>query len=316
MTQQKRLRFDNRSSRQPTNVLKFWIALLGLVPGTICGQGILAADSPGSNLCAVSGRDACCFTMQTAQTDSAARGVSGAVSEQRGRTSGRAPEHVDITPRTLKQLFSNVIQDQKTAIKFPLQLMRGQHWKPFLAFTAVTASLVALDPHDSPYFRRTSSFRGFNRAASGINTGLGMALVPAAVYLVAAKRGDSYGKQTVFLAAQAAADTQILTFAMKMVDRRIRPIDVRRGGNYADTWFDADVFGGKTFPSGHTMTAFALADVFTERYRNHRWVPWVAYALASGVGFSRLTLQAHFPSDVFAGAVLGTVLAHFVVLHH
>jgi membrane-associated phospholipid phosphatase len=60
----------------------------------------------------------------------------------------------------------------------------------------------------------------------------------------------------------------------------------------------------------------SLADVFTERYRQHRWVPWVAYGLASGVGFSRLTLQAHFPSDVFAGAALGTVLTHYLVLHH
>ena len=65
------------------------------------------------------------------------------------------------------------------------------------------------------------------------------------------------------------------------------------------------------------MTAFALADVYTERYyRRHRWVPFVAYGLAGVVAFSRLSTSAHFPSDIFVGAALGTVVTHYLVLHH
>jgi len=52
--------------------------------------------------------------------------------------------------------------------------------------------------------------------------------------------------------------------------------------------------------------------VFSARYRDHRWVPWVAYGVATVVGFSRITLQSHFPSDVFAGGVLGGVIGHIV----
>ncbi len=48
--------------------------------------------------------------------------------------------------------------------------------------------------------------------------------------------------------------------------------------------------------------------------RGRRWVPWVAYGLATLVGFSRISLQAHFPSDVFAGAVLGHLVSRYVVL--
>jgi membrane-associated phospholipid phosphatase len=40
----------------------------------------------------------------------------------------------------------------------------------------------------------------------------------------------------------------------------------------------------------------------------------VAYGLAGLVGFSRVTLQSHFPSDVFAGAALGYVISHDIVL--
>jgi len=59
-----------------------------------------------------------------------------------------------------------------------------------------------------------------------------------------------------------------------------------------------------------------MATIIAERYRRHRWVPWVAYGLATLVGFSRITLQAHFPSDIFAGAVLGYAISHYVVLRN
>jgi membrane-associated phospholipid phosphatase len=229
--------------------------------------------------------------------------------------SERVPADVDfMRGNTWKQLYSDVLDDQATVLRSSFQFARGHHWRPFLAVAGATAGLIALDPHDTPFFRSTTAFHGFNTAASGLNTEVGMMLVPAALYVVSARRSDSYGKQTVFLAAEAVADVQIITLAMKMIDRRIRPSDVR-DGNFTDTWFKAGVFDGKSFPSGHTMTAFALADVFTERYKEHRWVPWVAYGLASVVGFSRLTLQSHFPSDVFAGGLLGVVIPHHVVLH-
>src|SRR6184192_4438522 len=63
----------------------------------------------------------------------------------------------------------------------------------------------------------------------------------------------------------------------------------------------SDAVAGRNagFPSGHSIGAFSLATVFARRYREHRWVPWVAYGLAGLVSFSRITAQAHFPSDVF-----------------
>jgi membrane-associated phospholipid phosphatase len=236
-------------------------------------------------------------------------------SQQPPATSGRVPADADLMRgNTWKQLYSDVLEDQTTILGYSLQVARGHHWRPVLAVAGATAGLIALDPHDTPFFRRTTAFHRFNDAASGRNTGVAMALLPAALYVVSAKRSDPYGKQTVFLAAEAVADAQIVTFAMKMIDRRLRPSDVR-DDRYADTWFKAGVFDGKSFPSGHTITAFALADVFTERYKGHRWVPWAAYGLAGVVGFSRLTLQAHFPSDVFAGGVLGVVIPRDLVLH-
>ena len=225
----------------------------------------------------------------------------------------RFPSDVDFRSRdTWKVLIADVLKDQASIARFPLQVAEGRHWKPFVVLTAATVGLIALDPHDAPYFRRTRTFHGLNTVANGVNTGAAMVLVPAVLYGVSAQRNDSYGKQTIFLAAEAVVDAQIVTVAMKTIDRRLLPVNVP-DGRYADTWFEAGLLESKSFPSGHSITAFALADVFSERYKGHRWVPWVTYGLAGVVGFSRLTLQAHFPSDVFAGGVLGIIIPHHIL---
>ena len=176
---------------------------------------------------------------------------------------------------------------------------------------------MALDPHDAPYFRRTSSFNGFNKAFSGTNMALGTAIVPLSFYAVSLARRDSFAQHTALLAGEAVADAEILTTVMKNIDRRLRPIEIDPSGDFSHTWFKAHgrvISGRGSFPSGHTIAAFSVAAVFADRYRRHRWVPWVAYGLAGVVGFSRISLQAHFPSDVFMGAVLGYVISHDVVL--
>jgi len=62
------------------------------------------------------------------------------------------------------------------------------------------------------------------------------------------------------------------------------------------------------FPSGHTTTAFAVASVFANGYRNKTWVGITAYSVATLVGISRIHDGKHWPSDVIAGAALGTFI--------
>jgi membrane-associated phospholipid phosphatase len=227
-----------------------------------------------------------------------------------------APCEPKISP---KSLLPRIATDQKRIWSFLPAAALGRGWKPVLGTIGATAVLVALDPADTPYFRRTTAFRGFNRVLTGRNAALAIASVPASFYVAGLVRKDAYASQTALLAGEAAANGEILSLVMKDINRRLRPVDIAQGGDFSGTWFHGKsrpLSGLGSFPSGHAMTAFSVATVFAERYRSHRWAPWVAYGLAGLIGFSRVSGQAHFPSDVFLGAALGYSISHFVVLRH
>jgi membrane-associated phospholipid phosphatase len=221
---------------------------------------------------------------------------------------------------TWRRLPANVLHDQKDIWLFPVQLAHGRHWLPTAAVVGVTAGLLALDAHDVRYFRRTNSFSGFNSGFSGPITAVETALVPAAIYVIGLVRKDSYAQETALLSGQAVVDSGILAIVMKDASRRLRPSDIAPSSDFSDTFFRSHptIIGkGSAFPSGHTILAFSVATVIARRYgSNHRWVPWVAYGTAAAIGFSRITLQSHFPSDVFVAAALGYSVARFDVLRN
>ncbi|MBI5042947.1 MAG: phosphatase PAP2 family protein [Nitrospirae bacterium] len=60
--------------------------------------------------------------------------------------------------------------------------------------------------------------------------------------------------------------------------------------------------GFDSFPSGHTASSFALAAILSSVYPKGRYI---FYSLAGIASLSRIYLDSHFASDVFAGAVIG-----------
>jgi membrane-associated phospholipid phosphatase len=220
---------------------------------------------------------------------------------------------------SLRTVIPDILHDQKPIWLFPIHVLEGKYVKPTLAITLITAGLIALDPHDEPYFRNSSGFKTYRTGAlRGRNSTLIITMVPVATYLGGRLTKNSHATSTAWLAGEAIAETQIVSLVMKGIDGRLHPSDIPPHGDFSHTWFK---WGGTftnpgSFPSGHASSAFAVAAIFAGRYREHRWVPWVAYGMASLVALTRLPDQAHFPSDIFAGAVLGYSIGHFVVLRH
>jgi hypothetical protein len=185
-----------------------------------------------------------------------------------------------------------------------------------MAIVGATSALVASDAHTAPYFRTTTKFSGFNRVFSGVNTGAFIAAVPASIYIVGLVKQDSYAQQTALLAAEAFADGFALDLAFKGITGRKQALQYAGNGPYTDSFFNGthNPFHPGGFYFVHSMAATAVASVIAHRYRNHRWVPFVAYGLAGAVSFSRITSSSHFSSDVFFGGAMGLVIAHYGVL--
>lgn len=65
-----------------------------------------------------------------------------------------------------------------------------------------------------------------------------------------------------------------------------------------------------SFPSGHTLTAFATGTLITYLVKNKSWsILLIIYGVM--VGFSRMYLSEHFFEDVVAGSILGVITTIF-----
>jgi hypothetical protein len=122
----------------------------------------------------------------------------------------------------------------------------------------------------------------------------------AAIGLLSAAFKNQKGTETSLLASQALITSEVWVQLMKLL----------RGKEHtAGHWWGP-------FPSGHTAAAFSMATVFALQYRNTIVIPVFCYSLATLVGISRITEQAHWASDVFVGGLIGFACGVQVVNHH
>ena len=64
---------------------------------------------------------------------------------------------------------------------------------------------------------------------------------------------------------------------------------------------------GRSFPSGHTSQWFFLAALLIHHYQLGGWAAAGLYVLALAIGLTRMYVGAHYPRDVLAGAILGSL---------
>ncbi len=129
--------------------------------------------------------------------------------------------------------------------------------------------------------------------------GSGWAMIPIASLAAFEKTRRAAFELLVVLVVVAIA-----VVALKLAFGRVRPC-----GCLANV--HALVFSAPTdpsFPSGHAAGAFAVAAFVAFEARAHVAAKVALFAVAAAIGFSRIVLGVHFPSDVLAGAMLGVVI--------
>jgi undecaprenyl-diphosphatase len=106
----------------------------------------------------------------------------------------------------------------------------------------------------------------------------------------------------------------VVVYGLKFLIRRPRPPAFPEG--------TPGLFSGPgeildpSFPSAHTLYAFMIATVLSTRFPRYRVVFFVA---AGFIGWTRIYLGLHYPTDVLAGALLGygvtELFLHWVRFH-
>ena len=123
--------------------------------------------------------------------------------------------------------------------------------------------------------------------------------IPAGIALAGFIKHDKQLQRDGLYMGGAFIVSSIITLGTKKIVNRLRPFE-----KYSFIVKRDDESGGLSFPSGHTSAAFCTATSVALRY--HKWY-FVApsYLFATSVAWARMYQGVHYPSDVFAGAIVG-----------
>ncbi len=167
----------------------------------------------------------------------------------------------------------------------PILMLQAQNWD--------INTLKKINRWDGSFIRNSSKI--ISESTPYIVVGGPIAL---AIYAGISKN-EPLLKDAVYIGS-SVVEAFVMVYGVKHIVDRQRPYD-----KYPDDIYIRKKEGSPSFPSTHTATAFALATSLSIKYP--KWYVIAPSALwATSVAFARMNEGVHYPSDVFAGTLIGS----------
>jgi membrane-associated phospholipid phosphatase len=225
-----------------------------------------------------------------------------------------APAHPHPLPHQSRSILLLVLLLLGTAVPRPAPAQELASTRSLLWAGAALGGALLLDQQVRAGFAGDGSGEGTLGTLSSVGNALGRPqyVLPAlgGLYVLGQLAGDAPARESATHIAAGLVAAGVANGSLKFAVGRLRPGqhdgdgDEFRPLSLADQW--------QSFPSGHTVVAFALAGAIAEEAQNP-WVTAASYGTAAMVGWSRVYEDRHWASDVVAGAIVGTLVSRTTV---
>ena len=172
----------------------------------------------------------------------------------------------------------------------------------FFCVSTIHAQNVDIDVLKKININRNTSLDGTFKSISQSAVPISVA-TPILIYTLGMINNDSVAKQKALFIGETFLASAFITVVSKKIIKTDRPYDTY-------TMIQPVVSEASySMPSGHTSTAFATATSLSLAYP--KWyVVAPSFVWAGAIGYSRMHLGVHYPSDVLAGALVGSGSAY------
>ena len=181
----------------------------------------------------------------------------------------------------------------------------------YLKYTIITISLLWLSQAklyaqnaDIELLQKINSndsefWRGYSKAISNTTTYVSLTTIAGVATTGLIKNDKQLLRDALYLGVNFGTNA-LFTYSLKNSFKRARP-----GITYPAQITMYEDVSSFSFPSGHTSEAFSTATALSLKYPEW-YIIAPAYFWAGSVGYSRMNLGVHYPTDVLVGALLGT----------
>jgi membrane-associated phospholipid phosphatase len=204
---------------------------------------------------------------------------------------------------TIGSDLSTSWQDAGGVFYAPLHFT-GTQWLATGGVVVGTVALMSLDQTGRDIAQRNQSSTGTTIANIGREYGqaeIGGA-IGAAIYLGGLAFKCDNTRVTGRMVLESLLFSGATTLVLKSIIGRSRPYTNKGSHNFLGFQFNPD---NTSLPSGHTTVAFAVSSTLAARIHN-TWATIGLYSLATLTAGARIYEDAHWLSDTFLGAAIGT----------